>query len=152
MLDIVSQNKANTYIIAQVEHDTLLGHFYWNIGSMPLTLNQKQLCLMTQWYRSELRIELRRNKTKLKVVLRRFVEYSKPKHSWSNPLDANYRWIKAVDTIDYSILLHKLRQYGFQGIINKWFSSYVQNGLQYTGANGNKSTHDKLIRKYHRAL
>ena len=32
---------------------------------------------------------------------------------------------KAFDTVDHNILVHKLDHYGFRGVINKWFSSYL---------------------------
>ena len=32
---------------------------------------------------------------------------------------------KAFDTVDHKIILHKLDHYGFRGVINKWFSSYL---------------------------
>lgn len=39
---------------------------------------------------------------------------------------------KAFDTVDHSILIHKLDFYGFRGIINAWFRSYLQDKTQIT--------------------
>ena len=47
---------------------------------------------------------------------------------------------KAYDTIDHKILLQKLEYYGFRGITNQWFQSYLQNRQQYVIVNGTKSS------------
>ena len=39
---------------------------------------------------------------------------------------------KAFDTVDHKILLHKLDHYSFRGVINKWFSSYLEGRTQTT--------------------
>ena len=39
---------------------------------------------------------------------------------------------KAFDTVNHTILLDKLNYYGFLGIVNKWFSSYLLNRKQTT--------------------
>ena len=39
---------------------------------------------------------------------------------------------KAFDTVDQDVLLDKLNYYGFRGIINSWFSSYLKNRTQTT--------------------
>ena len=50
---------------------------------------------------------------------------------------------KAFDTIDHKILLDKLNFYGFRGIINEWFQSYLRNRMQTTQIGSHVST--KLI-------
>ena len=37
---------------------------------------------------------------------------------------------KAFDTVDHNVLLDKPNHYGFHGIINSWFSSYLKNRTQ----------------------
>ena len=39
---------------------------------------------------------------------------------------------KAFDTVDHSILIHILDFYGFRGITNVWFRSYLQDRTQIT--------------------
>ena len=46
---------------------------------------------------------------------------------------------KAFDTVDHGILLKKLAHYGFRGLINDWFSSYLQERVQVTVV-GNRSS------------
>ena len=47
---------------------------------------------------------------------------------------------KAFDTCNIPILLSKLNHYGFRGICNKWFSSYLNGRTQYVEINGTKSS------------
>jgi len=39
---------------------------------------------------------------------------------------------KAFDTVNHSILLHKLSNYGIRGNMFKWFQDYLSNRMQYT--------------------
>jgi hypothetical protein len=44
---------------------------------------------------------------------------------------------KAFDTVNHEILLRKLSHYGFRGISNKWFHSYLSNRYQYVSLPNN---------------
>ena len=46
---------------------------------------------------------------------------------------------KAFDTVDHSILLHKLNHYGIEGTALKWFSNYLKNRTQMTELNSTRS-------------
>ena len=39
---------------------------------------------------------------------------------------------KGFDTVDDKIIWHKLDDYGFRGVTNKWFSSYLQGRTKKT--------------------
>ena len=58
---------------------------------------------------------------------------------------------KAFDTVDHKILLHKLDHYGFRGVINKWFSSYLQGRTQTTQIDSYISARKILLVVYRKA-
>ena len=43
---------------------------------------------------------------------------------------------KAFDKVDHDILIQKLHHCDITGVTNNWFSSYLQNRLQYVSVNG----------------
>ena len=47
---------------------------------------------------------------------------------------------KAFDTLDHTILLSKLRNYGIRGIALQWFCNYLSNRKQYVSVNGTNSS------------
>ena len=51
---------------------------------------------------------------------------------------------KAFNTVNHSILLKKLNHYGFRGIVNDWFSSYLLSRSQVTEIDSNLSTISKI--------
>ena len=51
---------------------------------------------------------------------------------------------KAFDTVDHDILIQKLNCYGIRRVANNWFSSCLQNQLQYVSINGFNSKLKKI--------
>ena len=51
---------------------------------------------------------------------------------------------KVFDTVDHGILLQKLAHYGFRGLINDWFRSYLHERTQVTVV-GNRSSDKSII-------
>ena len=58
---------------------------------------------------------------------------------------------KAFDTVDHSILLHKLNHYGIRGVVNDWFSSYLSGRVQTTQIESYISQKEKPCVGSHRA-
>ena len=52
---------------------------------------------------------------------------------------------KAFDTVIHEILLDKLNCYGFRGIINNWFKSYLSNRQQRVCINGFESNIKPIV-------
>ena len=52
---------------------------------------------------------------------------------------------KAFDTVNHDILLQKLDYYGFRGIINEWFSSYLRQKTQVTIVESQTSDSSRIV-------
>ena len=60
--------------------------------------------------------------------------------------------IKPFDTVDHTIILRKLEQYGIRGQTYRWFKSYLLNRSQYDEYNNSKSETKTITRAVPQAL
>ena len=58
---------------------------------------------------------------------------------------------KAFDTVDHTILLHKLQHYGICSVINNWFKSYLTERMQTTQIEENISSKEIIRLVFHKA-
>ena len=56
-----------------------------------------------------------------------------------------YRFKKAFDTVDHSILLKKLNHYGVRAKINEWFSSYLSERTPITQVGSEVSDNASIL-------
>ena len=77
----------------------------------------------------------------LEVTDKILMQLDQGKHPLAIYLDLS----KAFDTIDHSILLHKLSYYGIKGNSLKWFQSYLSNRKQYVEYNNTQSSLTNVI-------
>ena len=52
---------------------------------------------------------------------------------------------KAFDTCDHQILIEKMKYYGFRGVSNKWFESYLSNRTQFVNIGTENSDRKNLL-------
>jgi hypothetical protein len=71
----------------------------------------------------------------LHSTLLRLILWTKYARVWSArnlPVVYLLIWKKAFDTVDHSILLNKMNNYGIRGLIHDWFNSYLSDRSQTT--------------------